>query len=126
MAKVMVVDDNNETRAMLADWLGRKSYTTVLAANGPMALALVKAEKPDLVLVDLNMPILDGFELTQQLRGTEECKNVPIIAVTARVLTRDRTRAIEVGCDEYEPKPVNFARLGRKIEELLARKKKQT
>lgn len=121
MAKVLIVDDNDEMRKLLEDWLSRKNHQTVCAHNGSSAMSLVKTEKPDIVLVDLNMPVVDGFELTRRLRLTDECKQVPIIAVTARVMTRDRARALEVGCNDYEPKPVNFVRLARKIEDLLAK-----
>jgi two-component system, cell cycle response regulator DivK len=117
--KILLVEDNEMNRDMLSRRLQRKGFQVVMAVDGPQALALSKSEQPGLILMDMSLPILDGWECTRRLKADEETKKIPIIALTAHAMSSDKQRAKEAGCDDYDTKPVDLPRLLSKIEALL-------
>ena len=119
MTRILVVEDNELNRDMLSRRLTRRGYEVVLAGDGEEGLALARETRPDLVLMDLSLPGLDGWETTRQLRADEDLKATPVIALTAHAMQGDRETALEAGCDDYDTKPVDFARLMGKIEALI-------
>ena len=123
MTKILLVEDNEMNRDMLSRRLQRKGYHMLSAESGEQGLALARTEYPDLILMDITLPEMDGWEAARQLKDDEKTRHIPIIALTARVLVTDRAKAFEVGCDDYDTKPVDFARLSEKIENLLVEKK---
>ena len=120
MAKILVVEDNEMNRDMLSRRLERRGYEVVIAVDGGQGLALARSEAPDLILMDMSLPVLDGWEATRQLKAAPETRAIPIIALTAHAMSDDRDRAIDAGCDDYDTKPVELPRLLAKIEALLA------
>lgn len=122
MAKILLVEDDEMNRDMLSRRLSRKGYDVILATDGQAGVATAKAASPDLVLMDLSLPVLDGWEATRALRADEATRRLPIIALTAHALSGDREKALEAGCDDYDSKPVEFPRLLSKIEALLSRR----
>lgn len=116
MAKILLVEDNEMNRDVLARLLQKRGYTILFAEDGESALAMALAEHPDLILMDISLPKMDGYEVTMRLRVDPSMKTVPIIALTAHAMTSDRQRALDAGCTDYETKPVEFARLLAKIE----------
>jgi CheY-like chemotaxis protein len=123
MPKILLVEDNEMNRDMLSRRLQRKGYEVVLAEDGEQALALAPLEEPDLILMDVSLPAMDGWQVTRLLKSHESTRHVPVIALTAHALSSDRDRAFEVGCDDYDTKPVEFGRLSEKIENLLVEKR---
>lgn len=123
MAKILIVEDNDMNRDILVRRLGRKGYEVVMAKDGQEGLDKATAEMPDLILMDICMPKLNGLETTQQLKNGEKTQNIPLIILTARALKNDREEALAMGCDDYETKPIDFTRLLEKIERLLGNKK---
>jgi len=119
MAKLLLVEDNEMNRDMLSRRLERKGYSVVMAVDGEQALALARSENPALILMDMSLPVLDGWEATRRLKAAAETKSIPVIALTAHAMTSDEQRAREAGCDDYDTKPVDLARLLEKIERLL-------
>jgi len=119
--RILLVEDNEMNRNMLSRRLQRSGYSVVTAENGAQGLALARSEAPALVLMDITLPDMDGWEVTRMLRADESTRHLPIIALTARVLISDRAKAFEVGCDDYDTKPVDFSRLIEKIENLLGK-----
>jgi two-component system cell cycle response regulator DivK len=119
MPKILLVEDNEMNRDMLSRRLERKGYKVVAAHDGEQGHLLAHSESPDIILMDISLPVMDGWELTRLLKANEATRHIPIIALTAHALVTDRTRAFEVGCDDYDTKPVEFARLSEKIENLL-------
>jgi two-component system, cell cycle response regulator DivK len=122
MPKILIVEDNEQNRDSLARRLKRRGFETVIAKDGNEGVALAQLEKPDLVLMDINMPELDGWEATAQLKAADETRNLPVIALTAYAMSGDPERAVEVGCAEYHTKPVKFSKLLAQIEAILQRK----
>lgn len=122
MPKLLLVEDNEMNRDMLSRRLARKGYDVVIAVDGAAGVAMAHSEMPDLILMDMSLPILDGWEATRQLKGSPETLNIPIIALTAHAMSDDRAKATEAGCDDYDTKPVDLTRLLGKIEVLLAQK----
>ena len=120
MAKILLVDDNEMGRDMLSRRLIRRGFAVVTAAGGEEALALVREQKPDLVLMDMSMPDLDGWHVTRQLKADPVTRPIPIIALTAHAMPGDEQSARAAGCDDYEPKPVDFQRLLDKIGAMVA------
>jgi CheY-like chemotaxis protein len=119
MPRVLLVEDNEASRDGLARHLRRKGFEVLLAVDGQQGLDSARAEKPDLVLMDMSLPVLDGWEATRQLKADPKTQPIPVIALTAHAMAGDREKALAAGCDEYETKPVEFARLLGKIEALL-------
>ena|ERR1700722_11705941 len=119
MPKILLVEDNEMNRDMLSRRLQRKGYTVVTAHDGGQGNLLARSENPDIILMDISLPVMDGWEVTRLLRANESTRNIPIIALTAHALVTDRMKAFEVGCDDYDTKPIEFARLSEKIENLL-------
>lgn len=124
MPTVLLVEDNEMNRDMLSRRLERKGYRVVTAHDGGQGYALAHSASPDIILMDISIPVMSGWELTKKLKSEEATQNIPIIALTAHALATDRARAFEVGCDDYDTKPVDFGRLQGKIESLLLEKKK--
>jgi CheY-like chemotaxis protein len=119
MAKILLVEDNEMNRDMLSRRLGRRGHEVVCAADGAEGLALARREAPTLILMDMTLPILDGWEATRQLKADPATREIPIIALTAHAMSDDRTRAIEAGCDDFDTKPIELPRLVGKIDALL-------
>ena len=123
MAKVLLVEDNEMNRDMLARRLVRRGFEVVSALNGKQGVDLARSEKPDIILMDMSLPIMDGWEATRCMKSDDATRSVPVIALTARAMSGDREKAIEAGCDDYDTKPVEFDRLIGKIERLLGNEK---
>jgi two-component system, cell cycle response regulator DivK len=119
MTKILLVEDNENNRDMLARRLRRRDFQVVLAPDGEEACRLAGAERPDLILMDLRLPGLDGWEATRRLKADAPTRAIPVIALTADAMAGDREKALEAGCDDYEVKPVDLASLLGKIEALL-------
>lgn len=124
MAKILVVEDNEENRDSLSRRLKRRGFAVLIAADGRIGVEIARAEIPDLVLMDLNMPEVDGWEATRQIKATPATANVPVIALTAHAMAGDRERAMEAGCIDYHTKPIEFEKLMAQIELILSNKNK--
>jgi CheY-like chemotaxis protein len=120
--KVLLVEDNEANRDGLSRHLKRKGYETLLAVDGQEGVDMARAEAPDLILMDMSLPGLDGWEATRLLKAAPQTQGIPVIALTAHAMAGDREKAMEAGCDDYDTKPVEFARLLGKIESLLREK----
>ncbi len=121
MAKILLVEDNEMNRDMLSRRLIRKGHEVVMATDGRQGVAMAASEKPDLILMDMSLPAIDGWEATRQVKAAEATKAIPVIALTAHAMSGDREKALEAGCDDYDTKPVDIDRLLDKISTLLAR-----
>ena len=121
MAKILIVEDNEDNRDMLSRRLQRRGYVVVRAADGQEAVAMAARERPDLILMDVGLPVMDGLEVTQRIRACAATQTIPIIALTAHAMSGDRARALQAGCDDYHAKPVELPRLLAQMEALLAR-----
>ena len=121
MPKLLLVEDNEMNRDMLSRRLLRKGYEVSIAVDGNEAVERTRTERPDLVLMDISLPGIDGWEATRRLKSDPATKAIPVIALTAHALSTDREKSIEAGCDEYETKPIDLVSLTNKIESLLAR-----
>ena len=121
MPKILLVEDDEINRDMLSRRLERRGYQVVIVIDGEQALVMARSQSPDLILMDMSLPVLDGWEATRQLRAASETRTVPIIALTAHAMQGDREKAIEAGCDDYDTKPVEFQRLLAKIEAILGK-----
>ena len=119
MAKILLVEDNEMNRDMLSRRLQRRGYEVVIAVDGEQGVSMTQAESPDLVLMDISLPVIDGYEATRQLKADESTNAIPIIALTAHAMAGDREKALSAGCDDYDTKPVEFKRLLGKINMLL-------
>ena len=119
MAKLLLVEDNEMNRDMLSRRLERKGYSVVCAVDGQEGVARAGTEKPDLILMDMSLPVLDGWQATQQLKADAATRAIPVIALTAHAMAEDEKRAREAGCDDYDTKPVELERLLQKIQRLL-------
>jgi CheY-like chemotaxis protein len=119
MPKILLVEDNEMNRDMLSRRLEKRGYTLAIAADGGVGVELAKSGSPDLILMDMSLPVIDGWEATKLLKADALTKNIPIIALTAHAMDSDRVKALESGCDDFDTKPVELARLLGKIEELL-------
>jgi CheY-like chemotaxis protein len=119
MSKLLLVEDNKTNRDMLSRRLLKRGYEVAIAVDGESGLALAESEAPDLILMDMSLPILDGWEATRRLKATSATKHIPVIALTAHAMSIDHDEALEAGCDDYDTKPVELARLLEKIEALL-------
>src|SRR5687767_4708142 len=119
MPKILLVEDNEMNRDMLSRRLEKKGYQVVLALDGKSGVEMVLKELPDLVLMDMSLPILDGWEATRRLKADPISKRIPVIALTAHAMSGDREKALEAGCDDYDTKPIELPRLLGKMEALL-------
>jgi len=119
MAKILLVEDNEMNRDMLSRRLQRKGFEVVEAVDGEEGLAKAKSESPDLILMDMSLPVLDGWEATRRLKADDGLKSIPVVALTAHAMADDRQKALDAGCDDYDTKPVELKRLLRKIEAFL-------
>jgi CheY-like chemotaxis protein len=122
MPRILLVEDNEMNRDMLSRRLARKGYEVVLAVDGQQGVDMARSQAPDLVLMDMSLPVLDGWEATRLLKSDDATRHIPVIALTAHAMQGDEDRAREAGCDDYDTKPVELPRLLGKIEALLARK----
>jgi CheY-like chemotaxis protein len=121
MPKILLVEDNEMNRDMLSRRLQRRGYEVVIAVDGQEGVALAQAEAPDLILMDMSLPVMDGWEATRQLKAASETIAIPVIALTAHAMSGDREKAMEAGCDDYDAKPIDLPRLLAKIEVLLGK-----
>ncbi|HEY9676296.1 MAG TPA: response regulator [Waterburya sp.] len=119
MSKILLVEDNEMNRDMLSRRLQRKGHQVITALDGVQGVELAQSQNPDLILMDMSLPILDGWQATQQLKAAPETSGIPIIALTAHAMAGDREKCLAVGCDDYDTKPVDFSRLLGKIQALL-------
>jgi CheY-like chemotaxis protein len=119
MPKILIVEDNEENRDPLSRRLQRRGFEVVTAEDGKVGLTMAQAEKPDLILMDMNMPELDGWEATRRIKAIDELRAVPVLALTAHALAGDKERALEAGCTDYHTKPVDFPKLLAQIETIL-------
>jgi two-component system cell cycle response regulator DivK len=118
--KLLLVEDNENNRDMLSRRLIRKGYEVLMAADGAEGVAVANAEMPDLILMDMSLPIMDGWEATRVLKEAVRTRAIPIIALTALAMAGDRENVLAAGCDDYDSKPIDLPRLLQKIETLLA------
>jgi two-component system cell cycle response regulator DivK len=121
MPKILLVEDNEINRDMLSRRLERRGYRVAIALDGEQGVSMAELEAPDLILMDMSLPVLDGWEAARRLKAAPETRSIPIIALTAHAMVGDREKAIESGCDDYDTKPVEFQRLLEKIETILAK-----
>lgn len=121
--KILLVEDNEMNRDMLSRRLQRKGYNVVTARDGEEGHALAVSEAPDLIVMDISLPVMDGWQVTRLLKGNAATCHIPVIALTAHAMVTDREKAFEAGCDDYDTKPVEFGRLSEKIEALLVARK---
>ena len=119
MAKILLVEDNEMNRDMLSRRLERKGYQIVIAVDGQQGINLARSERPDLILMDMSLPLIDGWEATRQLKSADDTKGIPIIALTAHAMAEDERRAREAGCNDFDTKPIELPRLLEKIQQLL-------
>jgi two-component system, cell cycle response regulator DivK len=122
MIKILLVEDNEMNRDMLSRRLRKRGYEVVVAVDGAQGVALARSEAPTLILMDMSLPLLDGWEATRQLKSAPETRAIPIIALTAHAMSGDREKAVEAGADDFDTKPVDLARLLEKIGALLDRR----
>jgi CheY-like chemotaxis protein len=120
MAKILLVEDNELNADMLSRRLQRKGHEVVVAPDGARGVELARAERPHLIVMDMSLPVMDGWAAAQALKADPDTRAIPLVALTAHAVVGDRERALEAGCDEYDTKPVDWARLSAKIERLLA------
>jgi len=119
MAKILLVEDNEMNWDMLSRRLTRRGFEVVVAVDGEQGVTMSRSEAPDLILMDMSLPILDGWEATRQIKAAPETKAIPVIALTAHAMVGDREKAMAAGCDDYDTKPIEFKRLLDKIETAL-------
>ena len=122
MAKLLLVEDNEYNRDMLMRRLNKKGFEVVVAVDGGEGVDKARSEKPDLILMDMHLPVLDGWEATKALKESGDTRTIPIIALTADAMAGDREKAMEAGCDDYDTKPIELPRLLEKIQALLAKR----
>jgi two-component system, cell cycle response regulator DivK len=120
MPRLLYVEDNEMNRDMLSRRLQRRGFEVLIAADGEQGVSLAAAERPDLILMDMSLPVLDGWEATRRIKAAPDTQRIPIIGLTAHAMAADRDKCLEAGCDDYDTKPVELGRLLEKIERLLA------
>ena len=120
MTKILLVEDNEDNRDMLSRRLQRKGYEVVVAVDGQQGVNMARAEMPRLILMDMSLPVLDGWEATRQLKASADTQAIPVIALTAHAMSGDREKALAAGCDDYDTKPIEMSTLLHKIEALLS------
>jgi CheY-like chemotaxis protein len=119
MTRILLVEDNEMNRDMLSRRLARRGYEVIIAVDGQQGVSMAGSENPDLVLMDMSLPVIDGWEATRQLKASAATNAIPVIALTAHAMESDREKAMAAGCDDYDTKPVEFDRLLGKIQRLL-------
>jgi CheY-like chemotaxis protein len=119
MARILLIEDNEMNRDMLERRLVRRGFQVVIAVNGKQGVDFAEKEKPDLILMDMSLPEIDGWQATRTIKQNDAIKHIPVIALTAHAMSGDREKALEAGCDDYETKPIDFERLLSKIESHL-------
>jgi CheY-like chemotaxis protein len=119
--KILYVEDNEDNVYVLKSRLTRAGYTVLIAPDGAQAVTMAAAERPDLILMDLSLPVLDGWEATRQIKAAPDTRHIPVIALTAHAMAGDREKAIAAGCDDFDTKPVEMSRLLGKIQALVKR-----
>ena len=119
MSKILLVEDNEMNRDMLSRRLERRSFSIIIAVDGQQGVELAQSEKPDLILMDMSLPILDGWSATRAIKDNPVTANIPVIALTAHAMSDDRQKALAAGCDDYDTKPVELTRLLEKMNALL-------
>jgi CheY-like chemotaxis protein len=125
MPKILLVEDNEMNRDMLSRRLVRRGYKVVIAVDGQMGIDMAQSEAPDLILMDMSLPVMDGWEATRTLKASDATRHIPVIALTAHAMSTDREKATEAGCDDYDTKPIELPRLLAKMEALIATRVKQ-
>ncbi|MDE5095352.1 MAG: response regulator [Trichodesmium sp. St11_bin5] len=125
MVKILLVEDNEMNRDMLSRRLIRKKFEVVIAINGVEGVEMSISEIPDIILMDMSLPELDGWEATKKIKANQQTKDIPVIAITAHAMTGDREKCLQAGCDDYDTKPVEFPRLLEKINNLIGKKPRQ-
>lgn len=121
MPKILLVEDNEMNRDMLSRRLARNGFEVVMATDGGQGVAMATSEKPDLILMDMSLPVLDGWEATRRVKADPATQSIPVIALTAHALEEDREKSLAAGCDDFDTKPVELPRLLGKIQALLGR-----
>jgi CheY-like chemotaxis protein len=124
MPRILLVEDNEMNRDMLSRRLQRKGYEVLIAVDGEAGVKMAASDKPGLILMDMSLPVIDGWEATRRLKNAPETASIPIIALTAHVMDGDRDRALAAGCDDYDAKPIDFERLLGKMQALLNKQDK--
>jgi two-component system cell cycle response regulator DivK len=119
MPRILLVEDNEMNRDMLSRRLERKEFEVIIAVDGQAGVNMAASEAPELILMDLSLPVIDGWEATRQIKANPATQSIPVIALTAHAMAGDEEKALQAGCDDYDTKPVNFQRLLGKIETLL-------
>jgi two-component system, cell cycle response regulator DivK len=119
MPRLLYVEDNEMNRDMLSRRLQRRGFEVLIAVDGEQGVAMAAAEKPDLILMDMSLPVLDGWQATRRLKAAPDTKGIPVIGLTAHAMATDRDKCLEAGCEDYDTKPVELGRLLEKIERLL-------
>lgn len=119
MTKILLVEDNEMNRDMLSRRLERRGYEVLIAIDGQTGVEMARSSAPDLILMDMSLPVMDGWEATRTLKAGEATRSIPVIALTAHAMSTDRDKAIEAGCDDYDTKPIELTRLLAKVEALI-------
>jgi len=119
MSTILIVEDNEMNREMLSRRLESRGYQVLLAVDGEMGIDVARVSEPDLILMDMSLPVMDGWEATRRLKADAALRHIPIIALTAHAMANDREKALEAGCDDYDTKPIELQRLLAKMEALL-------
>jgi len=123
MAKVLLVEDNEMNRDILSRRLSRRGYVVVFAMDGLQGVEMARSEKPDIILMDMSLPVMDGWEATRRIKSDDAMRNAPVIGLTAHAMSGDREKALKAGCDDYDTKPVELDRLSGKVERLLGERR---
>ena len=119
MSKILLVEDNEMNRDMLTRRLERKGFVVIIAVDGQAGIDMTSSSSPDIILMDLSLPVIDGWEATRKIKADPATQSIPVIALTAHAMAGDEQKALEAGCDDYDTKPINFSRLLDKIGNLL-------
>jgi CheY-like chemotaxis protein len=119
--RILYIEDNEDNIEILEERLGRAGHAVLVATDGERGIAMARAERPDLIIMDLSVPIVDGWEATRRLKAEPETRAIPVIALSAHAMAGDREKALAAGCDDYDTKPVDFPQLTAKIEAILAK-----
>lgn len=121
MTKILLVEDNDMNRDMLTRRMRRRGYEMITASDGAQAIEMAKNDMPDLILMDMSLPVINGWEATRQIKAEPKTQSIPVIALTAHAMEGDRERSLAAGCDDYDTKPINFSQLLHKINTLLTK-----